>query len=83
MSACAVIPPVSDAVNDRPAFDRVRLSPDRSVDRSAPGPSSEHGPHDGHQELVRLTKTKSGWLQRDNLIPVRFVPLLPGKAREL
>ncbi len=41
------------------------------------------GPHDGRQELVRLAKTKGGWLQRDNLIAVRFVPLLPGKAREL
>jgi protein-L-isoaspartate(D-aspartate) O-methyltransferase len=41
------------------------------------------GPQKGHQDLVRLTKTKGGWLQRDNLIPVRFVPLLPGKAREL
>ena len=41
------------------------------------------GPPEGHQELARLTKTKGGWLQRDNLIPVRFVPLLPGKAREL
>jgi len=40
------------------------------------------GPPDGHQELVRLTKT-NGWLKRDNLIPVRFVPLLPGKAMEL
>jgi protein-L-isoaspartate(D-aspartate) O-methyltransferase len=40
------------------------------------------GPQEGHQELARLTKTK-GWLKRDNLIPVRFVPLLPGKAREL
>ena len=40
------------------------------------------GPPEGHQELVRLTKT-NGWLKRDNLIAVRFVPLLPGKAREL
>lgn len=41
------------------------------------------GPREGRQELVRLTKTNGGWLKRDNLIPVRFVPLLPGKAREL
>jgi protein-L-isoaspartate(D-aspartate) O-methyltransferase len=40
------------------------------------------GPQEGHQELARLTKTK-GWLKRDNLIAVRFVPLLPGRAREL
>jgi protein-L-isoaspartate(D-aspartate) O-methyltransferase len=40
------------------------------------------GPHDGSQELVRLTKTKEG-LQKETLIPVRFVPLLPGQAKEL
>ena len=40
------------------------------------------GVHDGPQQLMRLTKSKHG-LQRDNLIAVRFVPLLPGQAREL
>jgi protein-L-isoaspartate(D-aspartate) O-methyltransferase len=40
------------------------------------------GPHRGSQELVKLTKTKDG-LERENLIAVRFVPLLPGRAREL
>ena len=40
------------------------------------------GPHDGAQVIVTLTKTKQG-LVRENLIAVRFVPLLPGKAREL
>jgi protein-L-isoaspartate(D-aspartate) O-methyltransferase len=40
------------------------------------------GPHGGVQELVKLTKAEGG-LQRENLIGVRFVPLLPGKAREL
>jgi protein-L-isoaspartate(D-aspartate) O-methyltransferase len=40
------------------------------------------GPHDGPQELVKLTRTKDG-IQRETLIPVRFVPLLPGQAREL
>jgi protein-L-isoaspartate(D-aspartate) O-methyltransferase len=40
------------------------------------------GPQDGTQELVRLTKTAQG-LQRETLLPVRFVPLLPGQAREL
>jgi protein-L-isoaspartate(D-aspartate) O-methyltransferase len=40
------------------------------------------GPHDGAQVIVTLTKTKQG-LARENLIGVRFVPLLPGKAREL
>jgi protein-L-isoaspartate(D-aspartate) O-methyltransferase len=40
------------------------------------------GPHGGTQELVKLTKTKDG-VEREDLIGVRFVPLLPGKAREL
>ena len=40
------------------------------------------GPHAGHQELVKLTKTGDG-VVRDDLIAVRFVPLLPGRAREL
>jgi protein-L-isoaspartate(D-aspartate) O-methyltransferase len=40
------------------------------------------GPHDGAQRIVRLTKTKDGVAQED-LIAVRFVPLLPGRAREL
>jgi len=40
------------------------------------------GPHAGKQELIKLTKTKGG-LQREDLIAVRFVPLLPGRAREL
>ncbi len=40
------------------------------------------GPHDGPQRIVRLRKTADG-LRREELIPVRFVPLLPGKARAL
>ena len=40
------------------------------------------GPHGGAQELVKLTKTRDGIVHED-LIGVRFVPLLPGKAREL
>ncbi len=40
------------------------------------------GPHGGHQSLVRLTRTESG-IERNDLIGVRFVPLLPGQAREL
>ena len=40
------------------------------------------GPHGGTQELLKLTKTGQG-LSRENLIPVRFVPLLSGQAREL
>lgn len=40
------------------------------------------GPHDGTQEIVKLTKTNEGLVQ-ERLIGVRFVPLLPGQAREL
>jgi protein-L-isoaspartate(D-aspartate) O-methyltransferase len=40
------------------------------------------GPRDGTQHLVKLTKTVQG-LSGQNLIAVRFVPLLPGQAREL
>jgi protein-L-isoaspartate(D-aspartate) O-methyltransferase len=40
------------------------------------------GPHGGRQELIRLTRTGQG-LSQETLIAVRFVPLLPGQAREL
>ena len=40
------------------------------------------GPHDGAQHIVKLTKSQTG-VTRENLIAVRFVPLLPGKAQEL
>ena len=41
------------------------------------------GPRKGAQHIVKLTKTPSRELVRENLIAVRFVPLLPGQAREL
>jgi protein-L-isoaspartate(D-aspartate) O-methyltransferase len=40
------------------------------------------GPHSGPQRLVKLTKGEQG-INQEDLIGVRFVPLLPGKAREL
>jgi protein-L-isoaspartate(D-aspartate) O-methyltransferase len=40
------------------------------------------GPHSGSQQLVKLTKKHTG-VEQEDLIGVRFVPLLPGKAREL
>ena len=40
------------------------------------------GPHAGTQRLIKFTKSEQG-LQREDLIGVRFVPLLPGQAREL
>jgi protein-L-isoaspartate(D-aspartate) O-methyltransferase len=40
------------------------------------------GPHQSTQTLVRLTRTGAG-LERKELVDVRFVPALPGIAREL
>jgi protein-L-isoaspartate(D-aspartate) O-methyltransferase len=40
------------------------------------------GPHGGTQHLVKLTKS-AGKLTRETLLAVRFVPLVPGQAREL
>jgi protein-L-isoaspartate(D-aspartate) O-methyltransferase len=40
------------------------------------------GPHHGVQTLVRLVRTESGFDRRE-LVDVRFVPALPGIAREL
>jgi len=40
------------------------------------------GPHGDAQRIVKLTRTPSG-LAREDLIWVRFVPLVPGQAREL
>ena len=40
------------------------------------------GPHAGPQQLIKLTKGEGG-ITREDLIGVRFVPLLPGQAREL
>jgi len=41
------------------------------------------GPRNGTQYIVKLTKAADGTLTREDLIAVRFVPLLPGQAREL
>ena len=40
------------------------------------------GPHHGIQTLVRITRTDAGF-ERKELVDVRFVPALPGVAREL
>ena len=40
------------------------------------------GPHHGAQHIIKLTKSQTG-LTREKLIAVRFVPLLPGQAKEL
>ena len=40
------------------------------------------GPHQGTQTLIRMVRTEAG-LERKVLVDVRFVPALPGIAREL
>jgi protein-L-isoaspartate(D-aspartate) O-methyltransferase len=40
------------------------------------------GPRNGPQHIVRLRSTPDG-IAREDLIAVRFVPLVPGQAREL
>ena len=40
------------------------------------------GPHHGVQTLVRIVRTEAGF-DRKELVDVRFVPALPGIAREL
>jgi len=77
-------------VPDKAPFDRVMVTaaaeevPQALVDQLADGGVMvlPLGPHDGSQMIVKLTKSKQG-MDREDLIGVRFVPLLPGKAREL
>jgi protein-L-isoaspartate(D-aspartate) O-methyltransferase len=40
------------------------------------------GSNEGSQHIINLTKSQTG-TQRESLIPVRFVPMLPGQAQEL
>jgi protein-L-isoaspartate(D-aspartate) O-methyltransferase len=40
------------------------------------------GPQGGVQHIIKLTKSQTG-IAREDLIAVRFVPLLPGQAMEL
>jgi len=75
---------------ERAPYDRIMVTaaaermPETLVDQLAEGgvmllPLGTQG---GTQHIVKLTKTSTG-LSREDLIPVRFVPLLPGQAREL
>jgi protein-L-isoaspartate(D-aspartate) O-methyltransferase len=41
------------------------------------------GARNGPQYIVKLTRLPNGELEREELIAVRFVPLLPGQAKEL
>ena len=75
---------------DRAPYDRIIVTaaaehiPQALVDQIADGGMLllPLGPHDGTQDIVKLTKTSEG-TQQEHLIAVRFVPLLPGRAREL
>jgi protein-L-isoaspartate(D-aspartate) O-methyltransferase len=84
---------VGDGLGGAPArapFDRIMVTaaaedvPQALVDQLEEGGIMvvPIGPHAGAQDIVKLTKTKSG-IEREELLPVRFVPLLPGQAREL
>jgi protein-L-isoaspartate(D-aspartate) O-methyltransferase len=71
-------------------FDRIIVTaameqiPDALAQRLKPGGIllAPVGPHHGTQTLVRLIRTEAG-LDRKELVDVRFVPALPGIAREL
>jgi protein-L-isoaspartate(D-aspartate) O-methyltransferase len=75
---------------DRAPFDRIMVTaatatvPESLVDQLAQGGVMllPLGPHARPQNLVRLTKSEDG-IRQEELIGVRFVPLLPGQAREL
>jgi len=77
-------------VPDRAPYDRIMVTaaaetvPDELVKELADNGVMilPLGPHDGTQRLIKLTKTKDG-IRQEELIDVRFVPLLPGQAREL
>ncbi|HVV80929.1 MAG TPA: protein-L-isoaspartate(D-aspartate) O-methyltransferase [Pseudolabrys sp.] len=77
-------------VPDRAPFDRILVTaaaedvPQTLVDQLGEGGVMvlPVGPHNGPQYIVKLTRTAAD-LTRESLIGVRFVPLLPGQAREL
>ena len=77
-------------VPDKAPFDRIMITaaaenvPEALVAQLAEGGLMilPLGPHNGSQHLVRITKRETG-LEQEELIGVRFVPLLPGQAREL
>jgi protein-L-isoaspartate(D-aspartate) O-methyltransferase len=71
-------------------FDRIMVTaameqiPESLIERLEPGGIliAPVGPHHGTQTLMRLVKTDTG-IERKELVDVRFVPALPGVAREL
>jgi protein-L-isoaspartate(D-aspartate) O-methyltransferase len=72
------------------AFDRIIVTaameriPDNLVERLNAGGMliAPVGPHQGVQTLIRLSRNDAG-VDRRELVDVRFVPALPGVAREL
>lgn len=74
----------------RAPFDRIMVTaaaekiPDALVEQLSDGGVMilPLGPHSGPQHIVRLTKEGEG-TREETLLAVRFVPLLPGEAREL
>ncbi|HXI05178.1 MAG: protein-L-isoaspartate(D-aspartate) O-methyltransferase [Bradyrhizobium sp.] len=79
-----------DISGDLGTFDRIIVTaamesiPEKLLERLAPGGIliAPVGPHHGVQTLVRINRTEAG-LDRKELVDVRFVPALPGIAREL
>jgi protein-L-isoaspartate(D-aspartate) O-methyltransferase len=75
---------------DEAPFDRIMITaaaeevPQGLLDQLADGGKMvlPLGPRGAAQHIVKLSKTADG-LGRQDLIAVRFVPLLPGQAREL
>ena len=71
-------------------FDRIIVTaameriPEALLERLEPGGIliAPVGPHQGTQTLVRVVRTEAGFDRRE-LVDVRFVPALPGIAREL
>ena len=71
-------------------FDRIIVTaameqiPQNLIERLDPGGMliAPVGSHHGTQTLMRLVKTDAG-IERKELVDVRFVPALPGVAREL
>src|SRR4029450_1484109 len=72
------------------SFDRIIVTaameniPEKLLERLEPGGVliAPVGPHHGIQTLVRVARAQAG-LNRKELVDVRFVPALPGIAREL
>jgi protein-L-isoaspartate(D-aspartate) O-methyltransferase len=71
-------------------FDRIIVTaamekvPEALTQRLEPGGMliAPVGPHQGTQTLIRLVRSEAGF-ERKELVDVRFVPALPGIAREL